>query len=170
MTDIFKAATEGDHKAMKDWLSPHLEPSAGTMGAPVWGGPDSAPWPMAQTFNHAGGSVGSKVVANGIVVKGSDANVIIDGLSDVFKIAATAACTWPAATGWSKVTTTITLSLGLATTPAPFGFVYVGALYAAMPCPIVIFDQYGPVLYKREIGTDQSGSTTHVYLIHLDVR
>ncbi len=52
--DIFKAATgEPDHKAIFDWLSPSLEPAAGSMGAPAWGGPDSGPSPMAQAFNLA---------------------------------------------------------------------------------------------------------------------
>lgn len=54
MTDIFKAATgEPDHKAIFDWLSPSLEPAAGTHVVPKWDGPDSGPPPMTQTFNLA---------------------------------------------------------------------------------------------------------------------
>jgi len=68
-TDIFKAATgEPDHKAIFDWLSPSLEPAAGSMGAPAWGGPDSAPSPMAQDFNHADHSVGTDTLTVDAVI------------------------------------------------------------------------------------------------------
>ncbi len=68
MIDIFKAATgEPDHKAIFDWLSPSLEPAAGTLGAPSWGGPDSAPSPTAQAFDIATGAITADSIAARVI-------------------------------------------------------------------------------------------------------
>ncbi len=144
-TDIFKAATgEPDHKAIFDWLSPSLEPAAGSMGAPVWGGPDSSPSPMAQDFNHADRSVGTDtltvdaVIANvaniggtvqidstgeritggKLTVTNPSGTVIIDGTSAMFRIAASGTISNTQNDSEGTISTTITALGALASTPA----------------------------------------------------
>ncbi len=113
-------------------------------------------------------ATGITVTHGKITVTNPGGTAIIDGQSNIHKIAYTAACTWPAvSSGWGYVVTTITLALGLGVTPAANGYVYApaGGNYQAIPCPFVVPGQYGEVDFKREIGAIQSGSDTVVYLM-----
>ena len=148
-TDIFKAATgEPDHKAIFDWLSPSLEPAAGSMGAPAWGGPDSAPSPMAQDFNHADHSVGTDtltvdaVIANvaniggdvvidsaGVAITGGKLSVtngssvvIIDGTSTMFKVGATGTLTIASGPAKGYLTTVSLDNISPVSGPWPSGY------------------------------------------------
>ena len=94
-TDLLKAVTgEPDLQAINHFLSAQLEPAAGSMGAPVWGGPDSAPSPTAQAFDIATGAVtadsiaarvitGDKMVAHTLTADEIDAGYVAANVANI---------------------------------------------------------------------------------------
>lgn len=105
------------------------------------------------------------VVTNGAIsVTNPGSTVIIDGTSDMFRIAHSATCTWPAATGGSEVITTITLSLGLAYPPAMIAFL---GTSVAQPTPShTIQFGTGVNLGEQDFTIYPDGSDTSIDLVN----
>ncbi len=95
-------------------------------------------------------------MSNPIQIMGTDGSTrIIDGVSDVFRIAATGTIVVPSFTGPGTSTNSVTLSLGLTYQPAWLGFVQ-NAVSRALPYYVVDFSN-GTVVDGYDMWVDVVG-------------
>lgn len=108
-----------------------------TLGSPTLPAPGAGP---TETLVEAGGDAiitpsGITVLNGAIVVKNAGATVIIDGTSNMFKIAATGTMNYPYTdAGTPNASATVTVATGLTYAPAFLGFVQSGSY--AYPSPL----------------------------------